>query len=166
MRTGLLDEPSEITQEQSLDLVKKLMALTLSLVTRSGESAAIYATHAGRPTAVLSDDVNRGLMYQSKIFMSQVTDEEVIESYGTVNEALDADETDTDEDDEDDDSEEEEEAVAVQEEEEQGWTRSDCSCVICKGMNDAADTWDTYEPEDEVLRYLKSRTDEIIAKKL
>jgi hypothetical protein len=69
-------------------------------------------------------------------------------------------------DDESSDEEEEEEELQEQEEEEQVWTRSTCSCEVCCGMNDAADTWDTYEPEDDVLRYLKEKTDEIISKKL
>ncbi len=154
MRTGLLDEPVDATP-QSVDFVKKLMAMALSLVTKAGESAAVYAKHAGRRT-VLPADVNRGLMYQSKIFMSEVTDEEIEESYGTVSEAFE-DTTDSNSDDDDDDDEDEEE---------EEWTASSCHCTSCSGMNEAADTWDTYEPEDEVLKYLKDRTDEIISKKL
>ena len=157
MRTGLLDEaPSEAIQEQNVELIKKLMALTLSLVTKSGENAAVYATHAGRPQ-VLAADVNRGLMYQSKIFMSCVTDDEVSESYDAVDDAMnDESESDTSSSGWEDELEEEEKKVE--------WTRSSCTCDVCTGMNDAAETWESYDPEDDLLKYLKARTDEIISK--
>jgi hypothetical protein len=155
MRTGLIDVPATVTPE-SLDVVKRLMALSLSLVSRAGTSAATYAAHAGRPSHTLVADVNRALMYQSKTFMHQVTDEEVAESYEVVEEAFQEDD-----DDSDDDTDGEQ-----HQEKEVEWTLSACTCEVCVGMNEAADTWDTYEPEDEVLQYLKSRTDAILAKKI
>lgn len=130
------------------ELTKRLVSLCVALVAKAGETAAVYAVHAGRQT-VTRDDVTLALQYQSKTFFDEVTEEEVMEAREEVNAAYDASSTS---------GEDEEEAVETAEEEQLEWTKSGCTCKICAGMNDASETWDDWEPEDEVLLYLKRMT--------
>lgn len=153
------------------DVTKRMMALTVSLVGKAGENAAVYAVHAGRQT-VSPVDINRALQYQAKTFLATVTEDEVGEALEDVDRACaddedsddDADDTSDAEDMETSSGEDEDEDDKEEEEEEEAWTLSSCRCKVCAGMNDAHDTWDAYEPEDEALQYLKHVTNKILSK--
>jgi hypothetical protein len=152
MRAGVgsaLD--ATIVSPQEEEHSKKMMSMCLALVAKAGEAAITYAEHAGR-TKASRNDVHRGLQFQAKTFFDTVTDEEVMEAREDVNKAFDETVSDEEEDEEEDDNEETEEA----------WSVSTCSCVTCTKMNEAAETWSTYMPDDEVLIYLKGLTDKVL----
>ncbi len=149
------------------DVAKRMMALSVSLVGRAGENAAVYAVHAGRHD-VLPQDVHRALQYQAKTFLTTVTDDEVADALEDVtracDDASDSDEATASEETESEMSElsEEDDLEADGDEDEATWTRSACDCEICVGMNEAHETWETYAPEDEALKYLKDITDKFL----
>ena len=166
------------------DVAKRMMALTVSLVGKAGENAAVYAVHAGRRT-VSPADINRALQYQAKTFLATVTEDEVGEALEDVDRACaedddsaedssdaedsndDAEDMETssgeDEDDNEDEEEDEDEEEEEEDDEEEDWTVSSCRCTVCAGMNEAHDTWDAYQPEDEALQYLKHVTNKILS---
>jgi hypothetical protein len=157
------------------DVTRRMMALAVSMVGRAGENAAVYAVHAGR-REVVPQDVHRAMQYQSKVFLTDVTEADVAEALEDVTRACDATDSDSEEEDDTIDTESDEEASSSSSEEEdvdeekeeeedvEVWTVSTCACAVCAGMNEAHDTWGSYAPEDEALAYLKNMTDKILAK--
>ena len=165
LRTGLADADIPEPPEVVLERTKRLMSVTVALMTRAAETAATYAEHSGRKAAT-HHDVVVGLQYQTKYFFEQVTDEEVVEARKDVDAAFDA--SSTEEEEEEEEEEEKTRGVEVEvevdfdvgeeEEEEEEWTRSECSCAICRTVNTTVDTCDEWEPDDEVLQHLKHMT--------
>lgn len=146
------------------DVARRMMALTVSMVSRAGENAAVYAEHAGRKD-VVPKDVHRALQYQAKTFLGTVTDDEVQDALEDVTKACEEDFSDDDSEeafDDESDLETDEEDADPAHDGDEVWTPSACTCDICAGMNEAHDTWDTYAPEDEALAYLKSLTDNFL----
>lgn len=181
MRAGLghpSDEPSP--PAGVADVTRRMMALVVSMVGRAGENAALYAVHAGRKT-VVPQDVHRAMQYQSKVFLTDVTEDDVEEALEDVTRACEATSSDDDDDDAEsstddcstestgsnDDGSESSSEEAENEATDNGdetWTSSACTCETCLGMNEAHDTWDSYAPEDEALAYVKGLTDSFLKK--
>lgn len=148
LKTGLGDGQAGAS---TVEVQRQMMSLCVALVSRAGACAATYAEHAGR-SAVVAQDVQMAMQYQAKVFMDTVDDEEVVSAREDVDAACDA-ESSTEDDVSTTTTEDEEET-----DDDQPWTESACSCEVCTGMHEARDTWETWAPEDEVLKYLKART--------
>lgn len=136
------------------EMTKTLMSMCVALVSRAGTSAALYAKHAKR-SSTHAQDVTMGLQYQAKTFFDQVEDEELQAAREDVDAAFRSTTPSVSDDEEEEESEEEEDK-------EEAWSRSTCSCTTCTEVNAAHDTWDSWNPQDEVLAYLKSTTDKYI----
>lgn len=176
--TGMLP-PS--TADASADtFARTLMSLVVALVSRAGSAAMTYASHANR-TTVNRQDVKRALQHQAMTFFDSVTEQEIADACSDVDRAIqgpggmEEDVTDDDEDDEDDeedvdDDEDDEDDVEgdvdgdveCDDVKDVPWCASVCTCETCHGMNTAYATWDEWNPEDDALRYLKQKTDDMI----
>ena len=170
MRSGVAN--GDVGGDEALDaMTHTLMGLGVAMIGKSAETAAMYAQHAGRKSVTVRD-VHIATKYQARVFMDEVTDEDVNEGKETVDSALRGDEDEDGEEgvegEDDSSSESESEAdedadAEAAEEEEEEWTRSTCACKVCVAMNESEDTWDTYAPDDEVLVFLKRTVDRSIA---
>lgn len=152
---GNTDVAEGPASEQAGELTRRLMSLCVALVCKGGKSSATYVEHAGRK-GIVAKDILMGLQYQAKVFMTEVTDEDIQNAREDVDTACDANSSSSSE------SESEEEGEEEGQEKEEEWSRSECSCTVCAGMNEANETWDSWSPEDEVLAYLKSTTNKYI----
>lgn len=157
IRTGTAEPEDDLRAKAIDNTTRQLMSTCVAMVSKAGETAGVYAAHAGRGVATV-EDVIIGLQYQAKVFMSRVTDEDVAEARKDVDAAMDAESSSEDSEAESEDSEAEEDSK-----EEVPWTRSHCDCAVCVGANEAQQTWDEWDPEDEVLAFLKRTTDKYIA---
>ena len=153
MRSGQLDGDELPAGVQST--VKRLVSVAIVIVARSGDTAATYAQHAGR-TQVTREDVQRALKYQTRVIMR---DDGLEEDTHHWEQQLTA------EMERESESESESDDVVAEPPEvpDQPWTKSECTCQLCVAVNDSHDTWDTWQPDDEVEQYLKKYTDKAIA---
>ncbi len=156
----------------TMNMLRQTMSLCVALTGRAAVSATTYAQHAGR--RVHPEDIAMAMQYQSKVFFDEVTDDEVKEARAEVDAAMDDGETTSDDDsddegtsEEDDEGTSEEDTTADDSDEEPGpWTKSTCACAVCVGTNEARETWDSWNPDDEALAYLKRATDKYLASRI
>jgi hypothetical protein len=136
------------------------MSITLTMVTRAATDAAMYCEHAGR-TNVSEEDIAASLKRQAMHFATDESlEEDVLETQRIL---FDEDEDTEDEGTESGDESEYEseyetgdEDTESEDDEPNGeWTRSTCTCDLCRTMNEAMDGWDGWAPEDPVEQYLK-----------
>lgn len=150
MRSGLSNDPVNVPE----DFTNRLLSITLTMVARAATDAAVYCEHAGR-TEVSEEDIAASLKRQAMHFS---TDEDLEADVAETQRVL-FDESSDDEEDESesgDELESEDEGSEDESESERpAWTRSTCSCVLCRTMNEALDGWGAWNPDDPVEAYMK-----------
>jgi histone H3/H4 len=154
MRSGLSNDPVNVSE----DFTNRLMSITLTMITRAATDAATYCEHAGR-TNVSEEDIAASLKRQAMHFATDESlEEDVLETQRIL---FDEDESeDEDEGTEDEGTESEYETGDDESEDEEDepngeWTRSTCTCDLCRTMNESMDEWNDWAPEDPVEQYLK-----------
>lgn len=145
MRSGLLNDPVNVPE----DFMNRLMSITLTMVARAATNAAVYCEHAGR-TEVAEEDIAASLKCQAMRFS---TDEDLEADVAETQRVLfeESEDDEESEEDESDESESEDESESDRPE----WTRSTCTCDLCRTMNESMDGWDAWNPEDPVEAYMK-----------
>jgi histone H3/H4 len=164
MRSGLVDVPMNVPE----DFTNRLMSITLTMVTRAAVDAATYCEHAGRSN-VTEADIAASLKRQAMHFATDASLEEDVaetqrilfdeedegtESEGTDSEGSEGTDSEYESMDESEGTDEGTESEGTDSEPEP-WTRSTCTCDVCRTVNEALDAWDDWTPEDPVEQYLK-----------
>lgn len=152
MRSGLSNDPVNVPE----DFANRLLSITLTMVARAATDAATYCEHAGR-TEVSEEDIAASLKRQAMRFS---TDEDLEADVAETQRVLFDESSDDDELESEDESEDECESGDESDSEEDDpdrptWTRSTCSCDLCRTMNEALDGWNAWNPEDPVEAYMK-----------
>lgn len=161
MRAGMGAPNMSVSNEALTQTTNTMMMMGIAMITKSAETAATYAKHAGR-SSVQVKDVHVATKYQAKYFMEKVSDEEIYETVEDMKKAL-ADDTENGEENDDDDAPSLEEDPEDIEDDGEPWTPSTCKCELCQTINETDRTWSSYNPEDDVLAFLKRTVDNSIA---
>jgi histone H3/H4 len=137
----------------------RVEACVWALMERSLNSAAEYVKLANR-NAITEEDVRISVKYEATQFLQSDEWERDVEEWIRVMEQVDAEESaDDDKDEEDDDEEDEEED---DEEDEDPFCRAEHG-EKALAMNAASDGWESYEPQDPVLRFVKQALDKALS---
>jgi hypothetical protein len=144
MKTGYdaTDDGDKLTETQ-FDLI----SLYLKLLQKAMDLAAIYCTHAGRQV-VNSSDLMKALRYQARYFLSESTENTLQEAREDLLDVMMSDDIEEEEDDEQEDDEEE-----------NGQDDISCDCDKCTMVNSTTEEWESWNPDDEILQYLKMQVD-------
>ena len=118
---------------------KTAMDILIPVLESATVLAAHYANACGRDT-ILSEDMKMGMMYAAR----NVTGKQIGPIYPEV----------WDEEDEEDEEEENEEDEEIE------WVKYSGDDDMAVKMNECADTWDTWEPENPAEYALKSSIDQ------
>lgn len=168
MRTGL-DTPQDT---DARPVFNAILSAALDLLVESSLSVCdTYVAHANRES-ITATDLMYGLKYQTKHFMNT----EGLETL--ITERIKELANETDEECESDDSFEDARAESVDEAEQAAeeddvrqettdttpFSRSECTCDVCKEVNHIVDTWEDWQPEDEVSQLIKRSVDATCAK--
>ena len=161
MRTGfdnVVDVPAGEVTLSDTPTNRRLIATVTLMTARATTEAATLASHAGRDE-VTDPDVIAALRRLSQHFLFEVEDEDVTEAEAALFGGGDEDEGEDDEsvDEEIDDSKSPKSVCPEREGPEDG----DCTCRVCAGIREAVEGWAAWEPEDNVLAYLKQSTDNV-----
>lgn len=110
------------------------------------QTAMTYAQHAGRGIATPTD-LRYGMRYEARHFLDrrelEAKVEETQQWLQEDDKSGSEDESDTEEDLEEDSQEKE-------------FTRSGCACEVCSGVNQVFDSWEDWNPTDQVQAFLKA----------
>lgn len=168
-----------------------MLALVFTLVTRAAKSAATYTDHAHR-TLVTPKDVQMALKFHARHFLSEEgidqLETEVNEMAATLQQPMsDSEDSDSDNSEEtemgsdmstsgdedigDEDEGEESDGEGQESEsdivrmcdDDETWTRSECQCSVCVGMNETWETWDAWMPTDPAEKWIKAHVDTAVA---
>lgn len=182
LRTGLSSTTSSSSSESLRTFQRKLVSVVATLITRASHSAATYASHANRPE-ITGIDTLMALRYECRRFLEDdiesllrdmATTESTLDTFlgdmgyesfdgfmhSVTEETEETDETGvsitqsaSDEEDEDGVNEEACDFVSL--------NPTPCTCTVCSAIQSYCSTWDDWEPEDEVGRFLKEKTDDV-----
>lgn len=150
---GQMVEPH--VQEAAEHMKRRLIAMVATMVRRAGEHAYAYCVHSGRQTAT-AQDVEMSLKYQSRNFLQTLDDPETIRDIETAERELFVSESESEESEENpEDIESARKEIAMGAKVVEGT----CGCVLCTDIRKAVETWDSWIPEDDLEKYLKSRVE-------
>ena len=145
---------STTTGDDGEAMRKRLIAAVVVMTRRAAERAVTWSAHDGRDSASEAD-VEIALKHQARYFLGTLDDPDVVQDIlDTEHELFGDDESEEEEEGKEEDSEGEEE-----EEEEEEKTKCPCACDFCVEMREASETWDAWNPHDEIEQYLKTRVD-------
>ena len=174
MRTGF----SEVDTSVELDMAKFVLGCLRVFAIDAAETAGKYAIGRDR-LEVTADDMCRGLKYQARLFFQNSKDEATLER---IREQIELMETESDEESEESEGEgEEEREVAAAEGDMEAESEGDMEAeseeaeaeggegvdeefrLMCKKLVPCVDkiyeTWNLWEPDDQVLCMIKSAID-------
>jgi hypothetical protein len=136
MKTGdnMIDDDDEIP-EAAFD-----MASIMTLFTKKGiENTSCYVKHSGRPS-ITSEDIKRGLMIEMYLFSKRP------DLFPEVQEIKEALMEDSDSDSPDSELPETEDNTP--------FVKSQCTCALCKAMNDVYTRWESFQPQSVIEKIL------------
>ena len=146
--------------------VHELRRLVMLFMEHATRTALTYTHHAGR-TIGTTRDVWMGMQHESHVFFQRPTIETDTPLLDAVLESESESESETESetgvvDGSGGESQETADDGGDGDDEEPEWTRSTCACELCAAVHHHVDTWDAWEPEDEVQRFLKRHTTAIM----
>ena len=132
MRSGFDNIQDAVDDEE---MKKNVVSIIVKFAEGAMKTAAKYAQHRNGPTVVLPEDIKRAMMLEMFLFKHR---DNLLEEVESLKEELFNEESDEEEflEDlhDDDDTDEEIE-----------FTESECTCPICRTMNNIYNMWETLE---------------------
>ena len=159
MKTGFSNESNDFNNK---DYQLNIMSLLTVFMENALENASTYTVHSNR-NIVTSKDISMALKRELFEFLNSPNIEEraqkILEDYKLEiendEEEYDEEEYDEEEYDEEENNEEENNEEENNDEEENDvFSKNNCSCEICSGMNNYSEKWNTWKPSNGIEEIL------------
>jgi hypothetical protein len=139
LKTGF---SNSIDNNPDEDLQLTVSAIISSFIENSLQTADLYIKHCKR-SVITKEVIKLCLMYETFQYLNKEdTPANVMRWKGIINELQNEDTTDEDEEE-------------IVDEEDGEFTKSQCKCEICLGINSIEDNWDKWVPNEGIETILK-----------